>query len=158
MKRSHLLAAAAMSAMAVAATPALAGPFKLYATTYNPLKFSEFANPNVRGAKCTNTLTFYGVVEKAATPGYPYDMEYRWVTQAGPGPIKVIDFGTVEYTSSTEELSMTVSGPVNTRRTFTAQIEMLKPYKLLSNKVSIVWSCKPTQPSQQVPTTPWPTN
>ena len=50
MKRSHLLlAAAAMSAMAVAATPVLAGPFKLHALTYNPLVFKVVTNPHVRG-------------------------------------------------------------------------------------------------------------
>ena len=159
MKRSHLLlAAAALSAMAVAATPALAGPFKLHALTYNPLNFKVVTNPNVRGAKCTSELTFYGVIEKAATPGYPYDVQYRWVTKDGPQAMQEIDFGIVEYTMGTAELKVPVSGPVNTRRTFTAQLEMVKPYKLLSNKVSIVWSCNPEAPSQKVPTTPWPTN
>ena len=159
MKRSHLLlAAAAMSAMAVAATPVLAGPFKLHALTYNPLVFKVVTNPHVRGAKCTSELTFYGVIEKAATPGYPYDVQYRWVTKDGPQAMQEIDFGIVEYTTGTAELKVPVSGPVNSARTFTAQLEMVKPYKLLSNKVSIVWSCNPEPPSQKVPTTPWPTN
>jgi hypothetical protein len=157
MKRAFLIAAV-MSALAAVTTPAHAGPFKLYATTYNPLTFNEYTDPNFRGAKCTNELTFYGVIQKAATPGYPYDVQYRWVTQDGPQAMQEIALGIIETDASAVELHMPVSGPLNARRTFTAQLEMVKPYKLLSNKVTIRWSCKPTKPSQKVPTTPWPTN
>jgi hypothetical protein len=137
--------------------PVAAGAFKLYTSSYHAAIVANFIDGNPRGAKCKSALTFYGAVEKAATPGYPYDVQYRWLTQAGPGPIKEIDMGTVEYTSSTADLSVPIDIAVNTSRVITAQLEMLKPYHLLSNKLTVTFQCKAMPPGQKVPTTKWPT-
>ena len=140
------------------AMPAWAGgPFELEIYTYHNVPVVDFVN-NVRGEKCTHTLHFWGIVEKAATPGYPYTMQYRFVTQAGPGPTQEHAFGIVDSVVSLGENPMNVTIVPNSSRVFWMQLEMLKPYHLLSAKKSVTYQCKVMPPGQKVPTTKWPTN
>jgi hypothetical protein len=157
MNRASLCLTALLMAGTAAMPASAGGPFELEIYSYHNVPVVDWVN-NARGETCTHTLHFWGIVTKAATPGYPYTMQYRFVTQAGSGPTQEHAFGIVDSVVSLGEKPMNVSLAPNSSRTFWMQLEMLKPYHLLSNKKVVTYQCKVMPPGQKVPTTKWPTN
>jgi hypothetical protein len=127
---------------------AQAAVFSVEVTAIQTTEENLEANPNVRNAKCKETLYVDGWIDKPNT-GMAYGGYYRWIDSNGQHPQIGTWFGMAANLLHAA-YNFTVLVPINTTAVVWAQLELLKPEHHLSNKLNFTLHCRAKPKPMQI--------